>query len=209
MLVAGAGGFSIQLLDVLQQIDTKMPIAFYDNVNKTFEKLFNKYHVLSTDDEVIDRFKRDNSFCLGVGEPKTRNFFYEKMQSLGGVCKTIISPFAHIGIHDVRIGIGSTILTNSILESTVSVGIGSLINLNVTVTHNCVIGNFCELSPGVHISGNCNIGDNCFIGTGAVILPKINIGKNVIIGAGAVVTKNIPDNSIVKGIPGRINKKNN
>jgi maltose O-acetyltransferase len=30
------------------------------------------------------------------------------------------------------------------------------------------------------------------------------IGKNVIIGAGSVVTKNIPDNTLVIGVPGKI-----
>ena len=46
------------------------------------------------------------------------------------------------------------------------------------------------------------IGDNVRIGSNATILP-VKIGNNVIIGAGAVVTKDIPDNSIVKGNPAK------
>lgn len=41
------------------------------------------------------------------------------------------------------------------------------------------------------------------IGSGATILGGVTIGKNVIIGAGAVVTKNIPDNTVVYGVPAK------
>lgn len=52
--------------------------------------------------------------------------------------------------------------------------------------------------------GRVVIGNDVFIGADAIILPGVNIGNNVVIGAGTVVTKNIPDNSIVVGNPGRI-----
>lgn len=51
------------------------------------------------------------------------------------------------------------------------------------------------------------IGNNVDIGSNSVIIGGITIGNNVIIGAGAVVVKNIPDNSIVVGNPGKILKK--
>lgn len=42
------------------------------------------------------------------------------------------------------------------------------------------------------------------IGSGAAILCGITIGENALIGAGAVVTKDIPENTIVAGVPARI-----
>ena len=52
----------------------------------------------------------------------------------------------------------------------------------------------------------CTIGDNSLIGIGAVILNKAKIGKNCIIGAKALITENkeIPDNSLVVGSPGKV-----
>jgi acetyltransferase-like isoleucine patch superfamily enzyme len=44
---------------------------------------------------------------------------------------------------------------------------------------------------------------NAWIGAGATILPGITIGENSIIAAGAVVNKNVPDNTIVGGIPAK------
>lgn len=40
-----------------------------------------------------------------------------------------------------------------------------------------------------------------FIGNNAIVLPGIEIGEKVIVGAGAVVTKNVPQNSVVGGVP--------
>ncbi|PKL57168.1 MAG: acetyltransferase [Methanomicrobiales archaeon HGW-Methanomicrobiales-6] len=52
--------------------------------------------------------------------------------------------------------------------------------------------------------GTVFIGKRTFVGMGSVILPGVHIGENVIIGAGSVITKDIPDNSLVVGNPGRI-----
>lgn len=51
--------------------------------------------------------------------------------------------------------------------------------------------------------GEIHIGDNVFIGARSIILYDVNIGNNVIIGAGSIVTKDIPDNSVVAGVPAR------
>ena len=45
------------------------------------------------------------------------------------------------------------------------------------------------------------------IGSSATIMCGLTIGKNAIVGAGCVVTKDVPDNSVVVGNPGRILKK--
>jgi serine acetyltransferase len=52
--------------------------------------------------------------------------------------------------------------------------------------------------------GCIRIGDNVFIGSGTRILGNVNIGSNVIIGASALVNKDIPDNSVVAGVPARV-----
>ena len=70
------------------------------------------------------------------------------------------------------------------------------------------IGNNCTILPMVLFGKkkpNTNpeiiVGDNVYISTGVTILGPAKIGSNVTIGAGAVVNKDIPDNTIVAGIP--------
>lgn len=52
--------------------------------------------------------------------------------------------------------------------------------------------------------GTIKIGNNVSIGTNASILPGVTIGNNVVIGFGSIVTKDIPNNCVVAGIPGKI-----
>lgn len=54
--------------------------------------------------------------------------------------------------------------------------------------------------------GHIHIKKNAWIGTGAMILPGVTIGENSIVAAGAVVPKDVPDNTIVGGIPAKIIK---
>ncbi len=51
------------------------------------------------------------------------------------------------------------------------------------------------------------IGDNVWIGSNATILQGVTIGNGAIIGAHAVVTKDVPENTIVAGIPAKIIRK--
>lgn len=50
------------------------------------------------------------------------------------------------------------------------------------------------------------IGDDVWIGAGAIILPGVRIGRAAVVAAGSVVTKDIPDHTVVAGIPARIIK---
>lgn len=48
------------------------------------------------------------------------------------------------------------------------------------------------------------IGDDSDIGINTTILPGVSIGRGVQVGAGAVVTENMPDYSVVVGVPARV-----
>lgn len=45
--------------------------------------------------------------------------------------------------------------------------------------------------------------ENVFIGTNCTILGNVRIGPNAIVAAGGVVTKDVPENSVVGGVPAR------
>jgi acetyltransferase-like isoleucine patch superfamily enzyme len=47
------------------------------------------------------------------------------------------------------------------------------------------------------------IGDGTFLGYGAVVLPNVRIGRHCVIGANSVVSRDVPDYTVVAGIPAR------
>jgi carbonic anhydrase/acetyltransferase-like protein (isoleucine patch superfamily) len=67
------------------------------------------------------------------------------------------------------------------------------------------VGRNCTVGHGAILHG-CTVSDNSLIGMGATILTGARIGRNCIIGANALIPegKDIPDNSLVVGAPGRI-----
>lgn len=84
--------------------------------------------------------------------------------------------------------------------------------MNIVVSDYAQIGRNCNISHGVTVGqinrgerkGTPIIGDNVYIGPGAIVIGRIRIGNNVAIGANTVVTKDVPDNAVVVGAPGRV-----
>jgi len=69
--------------------------------------------------------------------------------------------------------------------------------------------NFRRADIPIGMQGDAYIGpvtlcDGCWIGIGAVILPGVRIGRNAVVAANAVVTRDVPDRTVVGGIPAKI-----
>lgn len=87
--------------------------------------------------------------------------------------------------------------------------------MGVVIGETSVVGKNVTLYQGVTLGGtgkekgkrHPNIEDNVVVGTGAKILGNITVGENSYIGANAVVLKDVPPNSTVVGVPGRITKQ--
>ena len=91
----------------------------------------------------------------------------------------------------ITIGENSNVQDGAVLHT--DPGIKLTIGRNVTVGHKVMLH-------------GCTIGDGSLIGIGSIVLNGAKIGKNCLIGANCLITegKEIPDNSLVMGAPGKV-----
>ena len=124
-----------------------------------------------------------------------------------------VAPNATV-LGDVVLGPGSSVWYGAVLrgdDGTLTLGENTNVQDNavlhcdpggaVTLGKNVTVGH-CALVHG------CTVGDGSLIGMHATLLNHCVVGKNCIIGAGALVPegKIIPDDSLVVGVPGKIDQ---
>ncbi|CAG7632668.1 acyltransferase [Paenibacillus allorhizosphaerae] len=138
-----------------------------------------------------------------------RYFYYKKVYKI------------KIGNHSA-VHMGQKLMTRGGIE----ISEHSVINRDCTLDGRggLMIGNNVSISPEVMILtaehevnsssfagvlGKVVIQDYAWIGSRATILPGVTLGKGCVVAAGAVVTKDVPDYTIVGGIPAKtIGKRN-
>ena len=135
--------------------------------------------------------------------PPYRRFFLGDHSVIESYCcinnavgDVVIGDYTRIGIHNTIIG---------------PVCIGNHVNLAQGITVTALNHNFEDKTKRIDEQGITTkpviIGDDVWIGANAVILPGVTIGKHCVVAAGAVVTKDVPDNTIVGGVPAKEIKK--
>lgn len=125
-----------------------------------------------------------------------------------------VAPDANV-IGNVTLGAGASVWFGATLRGDnepMTIGAGTNLQENV-VCHSdpgypLTVGEGCTIGHKAMLHG-CTIGDNSLVGMGATVLNGARIGRNCLIGAGALVTegKEIPDGSVVMGMPGKVVKQ--
>ena len=116
--------------------------------------------------------------------------------------------------NNVLIGTNTYLGLSNIIKNNVRIHTACFLE-NVTLEENVIVGphvvftndRFPPCKKCVEI-GRTKVGKNTVIGANATILPGITIGSNCLIGAGTVVTKNVENNLVMVGNPGRTLRKN-
>ena len=105
----------------------------------------------------------------------------------------IIGDYTRIGLHSTIIG---------------PVCIGNHVNLAQGITITALNHNFSDATKRIDEQGITTkpvvIKDDVWIGANAVVLPGITIGSHAVVAAGAVVTHDVPDNTVVGGVPAKV-----
>jgi serine O-acetyltransferase len=108
----------------------------------------------------------------------------------------------------------SRFLTGIEIHPAARLGRGLFIDhgMGVVIGETTEVGQNVTLLQGVTLGGTSlrrekrhpTLGDNVVVGTGAAVIGAIMVGDGSRIGAGSVVVRDVPPNSVVVGVPGRV-----
>ena len=115
----------------------------------------------------------------------------------------LVHPSAVIG-KKVILGRGNIIGARTVLNSDCELGDFCIVNNQVSIGHDCIIKNFVTIKTKTTIGGNVYIGDYSIIHSNSNIINNIVIGKPSFIKESTLVLKDIPEASIVEGVPSKI-----
>lgn len=151
-----------------------------------------------------DRYTpNDTKIIIAVGEPKAREFLYNRVKAQKYTLATIVHPSSIVS-PNVALGEGCVIRTNCIIsdnvkiEDNVYIQSKAIIGHDVVVHKHSVISNFCQ------VAGNSSVGEKVFMGVHSCVREKTVIGNNVTIAMMSAVMKDVPENATVIGNPARV-----
>jgi sugar O-acyltransferase (sialic acid O-acetyltransferase NeuD family) len=205
VFILGAGGFARETFDVYIDLGRENDVlGFLEENCQRKEEILNGKPI--HDIYYLNQFSKENRPLLiaAIGSTKRRHLI-EKLRNENYQFDMVIHPSA-IYSRWVKIGEGSIITAGVIMTCQVDIGRHVILNLGARVGHDVKIGDYVTISPGSEIMGHVTIGDEVYVGVNATIIDGIKVGNGAIVAAGAVVIEDVPEMSLVAGVPAKVKK---
>lgn len=196
MNIYGASGHAKVIMDIAKSNEIQIESIFDDNRDLKEISGLKVKHSIS-----LEALK--NEFIIAIGDNTIRK---KVVSNFGGKMHPALIHESAVVSSSAVLGKGTVMMANASVNGDSVIGEHCIINTGATIEHDCILGNFVHISPNAALAGGVEIGEGTHVGIGAVVIPGTKIGKWVTVGAGAVILKDIPDNVVVVGNPGRIIK---
>ena len=197
VIVIGAGGHGKVVADIVLSRGDKL-LGFLDN-NDALPDEIDGIPVLG---DISSYEKYPNAaFVIAIGNSAVR----EKIaQQLDGVrWYTAVHPAAVVSRMSTRIGEGSVVMANAVINPAAQIGKHCIINTAAVVEHDNRLGSFVHVSVGARLGGTVSVGDHTWVGIGAAVSSNVSVCDHCMLGAGAVVIHNIKESGTYVGVPAR------
>lgn len=203
MASIGSGGHAAVLQKVLLELGTELAGFIAE---KGTDSSLENVAWLGPDETFLSNQREKYILVNGVGSVGStlkRKELFEAFSIAGFRFMSVISKSAIVA-NSVKSAEGVQVLAGAIVVSDATLCENSLINTGAIVEHGCIIGKHAHVASGAVLCGNVRIGEGTHVGANATIRQGVVVGSNCVIGAGSVVIHDVPDNSVVFGVPARL-----
>ena len=146
----------------------------------------------------VDLSEHKFSVVMGIGYKNNntiRQMVFEQLLEQGVEILTYVHPDAKVYSTE-KLGVGSVIMANTVVEPFAEVGANSVIWSNVVVGHHSNVGDNCWIASGAALGGSSELGDNSFVGINATIANEVKIERNNIIGGNCLISRNTKEDCV-------------
>lgn len=204
LLIVGAGGHGKVVLDVALSSRRFEQICFLDD-QKVGEHVLS-YEVIGKVSDSSMLRKKFNIAVVAIGNHSIRLQIINSLLTQGYEMSPIIHPNAVVSPY-CEIGAGSVVMAQAVINPGAKLGKGVIVNTGAIIEHDCQIGDGVHLSPRATLGGTVMIGEQSWICIGATVINNIHIGEHVVVAAGAAVNRDVPDHTMVAGVPAQIKRR--
>ena len=206
IILVGTGGHAAEVREYIHYHNRAKPnepleiLGFLDVNDELHKKYGFSEPYLGTAEEHNVILDAEYMFCFDNMVYKDKLISSYRIK--GAKFLTFIHPTALIS-ESCKIGEGVLVSHNASIGPKAVIGDFNILNSRCTIGHDTVLNKYNFISPQVSLSGNTVVGSYNLFGVNSATIPDIIIGDNNIIGAGSIVTRNIENNFVVVGVPGK------
>lgn len=204
VVIIGAGGFA-------REIETLLP-SFLPNTPHRLKGFLGKDQGVPSEHDLSERLLEDpeeyqpvsnDRFVLAIGNMDARRRTIEALQDKGGQLLTLTHPLAYIA-PTARLEPGVVVYPFASVSNNAHLQIGTKLNYYASVGHDTQLGKYCLLAPYATVNGFGVLEDEVYLSTHSTIAPQVTVGYRSKISANSAAMKDVPPNSLVFGVPGRV-----
>lgn len=203
-MIVGAGGFGREVLQWARDAwpeDAARVAGFLSADSGILEGHAAAPPIVGNPDDFVPR--PGDGFLLAIGIPGVRRRVAERLLARGAEFLSLIHPTAVVAA-TATIGAGSIICPHAVVSDCARLGNFTLVNYHASVAHDAVTGDFAVLSPYAALGGGATVGDDVFLGLHASVGPGVAVGERSKVAANSCALADVPPDSLVHGVPGRI-----
>lgn len=183
-------------------------LGFIDDNDLLKEINLGKYSVLGNIKFLLNTISKDVAVFVPIGNNFIRVNLLTKIELEGFE----IPSFIHKSVlldPSIELGKAVYILPSSNVMPFTKIQDYTMISMGVNIAHHVTVEKGCFFSQGVNIGASIYIKEFSYFGIGSTVMTGVSsIGKNTLIGAGTLIIKDVPDEVVMIGNPGRILRNN-
>ncbi|MBX9570413.1 MAG: acetyltransferase [Candidatus Obscuribacterales bacterium] len=203
-VILGAGAQGRVACDLLQSSESEFSeIEFLDDNESLWGRQINGVEVAGSLDRLLDYDKNNFRVLIALGNPKDKERMFLDSRLRDVLYLNIVHSTAYLAPSTAP-GAGNTISAQAVVNSNSELSKHILVNTGAIVEHDCRVGDFVTIGPGALLGGRVEVSARAFIASRAVIMARKKIGAGSIVAAGSLVTADVPDNTLVMGVPARV-----